>query len=216
MAFGSSAAGPPSAGEKPPTESLVGRTVGSFKIASLLGEGGMGCVYLAEHTLIGRKAAIKILRHQWATSEGAVDRFMNEARATNVVGHPGIVDVLDVGMLPEGVPYLVMEHLQGESLGQRLARDGKLPIADALAITGETASAVGAAHDKGIIHRDLKPDNLFLVTDAQAARGESVKVLDFGVAKLRGDAAGRVRTLTGALMGTPVYMSPRAVPGRPR
>jgi serine/threonine-protein kinase len=187
----------------------IGRRIGNYVIQSELGQGGMGTVYLAQHAVIGRKAAIKILKREFASDEVTVGRFLNEARAAHLIGHPGIVDVLDVGTLPEGVPFLVMEYLQGESLARRLERVGRLGTKDALEIVGETASALGAAHAKGIVHRDLKPDNLFLVPDPKAPSGESVKVLDFGIAKLHGEVGpDNVSTVTGTVLGTPRYMSP--------
>jgi serine/threonine-protein kinase len=109
----------------------VGRRIGNYVIQSELGAGGMGTVYLAQHAVIGRKAAIKILKRELTGDEVTVARFVNEARATNLIGHPGIVDVLDVGTLPEGVPFLVMEYLQGESLARRLERVGRVGTTDA-------------------------------------------------------------------------------------
>jgi serine/threonine-protein kinase len=172
----------------------------------------MGTVYLAEHAVIGKKVAIKVLKRDLAGHESLVARFINEARANAVVGHSGIVDVFDVGTLPSGVPYLVMEYLQGESLAQRLVRTGRLEVEAATQIAWETASALGAAHAKGIIHRDLKPENLFLARDPGSPETERVKVLDFGIAKLHADP-NQVHTQTGAVMGTPVYMSPEQCRG---
>src|SRR3954453_16563693 len=106
----------------------------------------MGAVYLAEHTLIGRKAAVKVLRRELAADESVVARFLNEARAANAIGHPNIIDIIDVGTLPDGVPYLLMEYLQGESLAARLRREGRLPLEAALDFAAQTASALGAAH----------------------------------------------------------------------
>jgi len=190
----------------------AGPRIGSYVVREILGQGGMGTVYLAEHTVIGKKVAIKVLKRDLAGHDTLVARFINEARANAVVGHPGIVDVFDVGTLPSGVPYLVMEYLQGESLAQRIARVGRLPIKQAANIAWETASAVGAAHAKGIVHRDLKPENLFLARDPGAPEVEKVKVLDFGIAKLHATPT-KVNTQTGAVMGTPIYMSPEQCRG---
>jgi serine/threonine protein kinase len=192
-----------------------GPRIGSYVVREVLGQGGMGTVYLAEHAVIGKKVAIKVLKRDLAGHDNLVARFINEARANAVVGHPGIVDVFDVGTLPSGVPYLVMEYLRGESLAQRLARTGKLPVELAATIAWETASAVGAAHAKGIIHRDLKPENLFLAVDpAEPEAPARVKVLDFGIAKLHADPnPNQVNTQTGSVMGTPVYMSPEQCRG---
>jgi eukaryotic-like serine/threonine-protein kinase len=193
---------------------LIGRIVGNYELKAVLGEGGMGTVYLAEHPVIGRRAAVKVLRRALADDEAHVSRFMNEARAANAIRHANIIDILDLGLLPEGLPYLMMELLEGESLGSRLRAVGRLPVAQALEIVRQTASALGAAHDKGIVHRDLKPDNLFLVPDASLPWGERVKVLDFGIAKLVGnDLARGLATQSGILLGTPLYMSPEQCRG---
>jgi serine/threonine-protein kinase len=190
----------------------AGPRIGSYVVREILGQGGMGTVYLAEHTVIGKKVAIKVLKRDLAGHDTLVARFINEARANAVVGHPGIVDVFDFGTLPSGVPYLVMEYLQGESLAQRIAKVGRLPIKLAATVAWETASAVGAAHAKGIVHRDLKPENLFLTRDPSAPEVEKVKVLDFGIAKLHASPS-QISTQTGAVMGTPVYMSPEQCRG---
>jgi serine/threonine protein kinase len=196
---------------------VIGQRISNYQVKALVGEGGMGSVYLAEHTMIGRKAAIKVLRKELAADESVVARFINEARAANAIGHPNIVDIIDVGQLSDGVPFLVMEYLQGESLGQRLTRQGRLPLEVAINFTSQAAGALAAAHAKGIVHRDLKPENLFVVSDPSAPGLEKVKVLDFGIAKLASGAAsgGAVKTRPGLLMGTPQYMSPeqcRALP----
>jgi len=189
-----------------------GPRIGSYVVREMLGQGGMGTVYLAEHAVIGKKVAIKVLKRDLAGHDNLVARFINEAKASATVGHPGIVDVIDFGTLPSGVPYLVMEYLQGESLAQRIVRTGKLPPQEAATIAWETASAVGAAHAKGIIHRDLKPENLFLARDPGAPETQRVKVLDFGIAKLHA-SPNQISTQTGAVMGTPVYMSPEQCRG---
>jgi TPR repeat protein/tRNA A-37 threonylcarbamoyl transferase component Bud32 len=192
---------------------MIGRGVGNYRISSLLGEGGMGLVYLAEHTTIDRKVAIKVLRTDVIVSADVTERFINEARVASTLRHPNVIEVFDTGVLhPEGVPYFVMELLEGEALADRLARLGHIAIPDALRWANETAAALGVAHAKGIIHRDLKPGNLFLVADAGDAR-DKIKVLDFGIAKVRGTLAGSSHTQTGSLMGTPIYMSPEQCRG---
>jgi serine/threonine protein kinase len=210
MAFGSSAAGPPKTaglGEKPPSESLVGRTVGSFKITALLGEGGMGCVYVAEHALIGRKAAVKVLSAAVADNEEAIVRFHNEARAVAALRHPNIVDITDFGSF-EGKPFIVMEYLEGETLAARLEREKAMSDATAARIVLQVAAAAGAAHAQGLVHRDIKPANIFLRQHADYP--DFVKVLDFGIAKLVGAEAesASFHTQQGAMLGTPAYMSP--------
>jgi serine/threonine-protein kinase len=175
----------------------------------------MGAVYLAEHPFLWRKAAIKVLKSECASNADLVQRFLNEARAANAIHHPNIIDIIDVGILPEGVPYMMMEFLQGESLADRLHRVSRLPLSEALYIAGQIASALAAAHVVSIIHRDLKPDNVFIVPDLQNPGHEHVKVLDFGIAKLRPEfAPGTPKTSVGALMGTPAYMSPEQCMGK--
>lgn len=168
----------------------------------------MGEVFLAEHTLLGRRAAIKVLHAERSESRESVERFFNEARATSAVSDPGIVQVFDFGIAPDKTAFIVMEFLEGEQLSHRLHRLGALPPGDALRIVRQVAGSLAAAHAAGIIHRDLKPENLFMVRDAEAPGGERAKILDFGIAKLGGDLPDRFKTRTGAVMGTPVYMSP--------
>lgn len=194
---------------------MIGKHINNYEVVSLLGEGGMGTVYLALHPIMGRKAAIKVLKPELARDESLVTRFFNEARAANAIRHPNIIDIIDVGLLPEeNVPYMLMEFLEGESLATRLERSKHLPLESAVEIAIQTASALAAAHSQGIVHRDLKPDNLFLVPDEMIDSGERVKVLDFGIAKLRDDMRGSsMRTRTGAIMGTAAYMSPEQCQG---
>jgi serine/threonine protein kinase len=188
---------------------VIGQRFGNYRAVSLLGEGGMGAVYLAEHPEIGRRVAVKILRPELIRDRSLLVRFLNEARAANAIRHPNIIEVLDSGTTPEGVPYLVMELLEGEVLAGRIRRVGHLPLREALEFSYQAASALAAAHSKGIIHRDLKPDNLFLVPDPSDPEREMVKVLDFGIAKLQTlPTGGGMQTRTGTVMGTPVYMSP--------
>jgi serine/threonine protein kinase len=186
-------------------------------VKRLLGEGGMGTVYLAEHALMGWRAAVKVLRRSLADDKVLVKRFINEAHAIKSIRHPNIIDIIDVGTLPDGLPYLLMELLEGESLGARLQKRGRLPVALAVHIARQTAAALGAAHDKGVVHRDLKPDNLFLIPDPEDPDHDRVKVLDFGIAKLRTGGSGGVHaspnTKSGVLLGTPAYMSPEQCRG---
>jgi serine/threonine protein kinase len=192
---------------------LIGQRINNYEIVEQIGEGGMGAVYMARHPFIDRKVAIKVLRASLANDPAVVHRFFNEAKAANAIRHPNIIDILDVGLLPDGrTPYLMMEMLEGENVSQRLKR-GVMTADEAITVAMATTSAVTAAHAQGIIHRDLKPENLFLARDPHTGK-ELVKVLDFGIAKLRstGSADG-VRTQTGALMGTPPYMSPEQCRG---
>ena len=186
---------------------MVGQTLGSYRIVSEIGKGGMGVVYLAEHALLGRKAAVKLLRSDVAGEQ--VERFFNEAKAAATLHHPGLVEVFDFGHHTDGRGFIVMEFLVGESLAERLERDPRLPVPIACTIARHVANALAVAHNEGIIHRDLKPGNIFLVPDAESPAGVRTKVLDFGIAKLaRNTDARSVKTHSGAVIGTPRYMSP--------
>jgi eukaryotic-like serine/threonine-protein kinase len=198
-------------------EALLGRVIAErYRITGLLGQGGMGAVYVSEHVHTGRKVAIKRLHPELAGDRKAVLRFQREARAAGATGHGHIVEVIDIGLAEDGAPFLAMEYLDGESLLQLLHREGRLTPARACHILGQTLDALDAVHAKGIVHRDLKPDNLFLTR--RAGRGDYVKVLDFGVSKVRpeeGEPFDLTLTRTGALVGTPYYMSPEQARGAP-
>ncbi|MGE0869868.1 MAG: protein kinase [Kofleriaceae bacterium] len=188
-----------------------GSMVGEYRIEGMLGEGGMGRVYSATHPVIAKRAAVKVLHPELSMHREAVERFIQEARSVNQIGHPNIVDIFAFGTLPDGRCYFVMEWLRGESLRTRIER-GLLPLAHALGFLETVMIALEAAHENGIVHRDLKPDNIFLVeikgTEPQ------VKLLDFGIAKLLGnDNARAERTRTGNLLGTPAYISPEQARG---
>jgi len=188
----------------PPGALLEGR----YRLLRLVGRGGMGLVYQAEDTQLGRVVALKLLHPQKAGDATMLARFRQEARASASIGHPGIVDVLDLGQTRQGAPYFVMEFLVGETLGQRLERERRLPIAETVWILSGVLDALEAAHACGIVHRDLKPDNIFLVADPVG-----VKVLDFGISKLQGEGPGTRLTNTGVVIGTPRYMSPEQARG---
>jgi serine/threonine protein kinase len=190
----------------------AGTVIGAYRVIEQIGEGGMGSVWLAEHAMLGRRAAIKVLHPMFSGREDLVTRFFNEARAATAISHPGIVQVFDFGNHTDGSAYIVMELLDGEPLDQRLHREGRLAVGDALRILRQVASALGAAHARGITHRDLKPENIFIVHDLEVASGERAKILDFGIAKLGGDQAGG-GTQASAVMGTPMYMSPEQCRG---
>jgi serine/threonine-protein kinase len=192
---------------------LIGAVIGNYQIVRKLGEGGMGVVYLGQHTLLGRRAAIKVLLPTLSARPDIVNRFFNEARAVTTISDPGIVQVFDFGYHTDGSAFIVMEFLEGEPLDQRLARLGKLPVYEALRLCRQLASSLAAAHAQHIIHRDLKPENIFLVHDGEVQSGERSKILDFGIAKLSDEHPGKMKTNTGALMGTPVYMSPEQCRG---
>lgn len=192
--------------------------IGPYRVVRKLGEGGMGAVYEAVHQVISRRVAVKVLHPDAGQSADSINRFLNEARAANLIGHPGLVQITDFGNLPDGSGYLVMEYLAGDTLAARLKHSGgKLPPEDAVQIAVQFASALAACHKKGIIHRDLKPGNAMLVPDPAMATGERLKVLDFGLAKLSEVLeAAFVKTHSAAVLGTPLYMSPEQCEGAGR
>ncbi|HEU0033563.1 MAG TPA: protein kinase [Kofleriaceae bacterium] len=188
-----------------------GTIIAGYVIDGEIGKGGMGFVYSATHPVIGKRAAIKVLKPEVSKSPIVVERFIQEARAVNQIGHPNIVDIFDFGALDDGRAYHVMDLLVGESLRKRLKR-GPLHPSEAASVIDETAQALAAAHDKGFVHRDLKPDNIFLVT--RDDRWPEVKLLDFGLAKLMPEAGiAPFQTKAGVMLGTPEYMSPEQARG---
>ena len=192
--------------------SLINQTIGNYRVTSQLGEGGMGVVYLAQHPVIGRKVAIKLLHAVLARDPDIVARFFNEARAIHMIAHENIVEILDFGQTADGQPYFIMEYLTGESLSELVSR-GALDVTRVQAIGSQMCRALAAAHTKGIVHRDLKPHNVQMCTKADGSM--LVKILDFGVAKILAspDGSQSVKTRTGSLMGTPLYMSPEQCKG---
>jgi len=188
-----------------------GTEVAGYIVDSEVGRGGMGHVYSATHPVIGKRAAIKVLRPEVSRSPIVVERFIQEARAVNSIGHPNIIDIFAFGALDDGRAYHIMDLLIGESLRKRLKR-GALHPSEAASVIDETAMALTAAHDKGFVHRDLKPDNIFLQT--REDRWPEVKLLDFGLAKLMPEAGiAPFQTKTGVMLGTPEYMSPEQARG---
>jgi serine/threonine protein kinase len=190
----------------------VGDRVGNYRVVSEIGDGAMGVVFHAVHETIERHAAIKVLRRELSLDPQFVNRFLDEARAVNLVRHPGLVEIFEHGLLPDGNSYLVMEFLEGESLADRLDRTrGRLWREEALDLI-RPASALLAAHQKGIVHRDLKPDNMMLIPDVERPEKDRIKILDFGIAKMTGSSGGHgevpLRTRTGMVMGTAEYMAP--------
>lgn len=213
---------PPAArpGTRPPpmprasTESepeRIGSTLGSYRVSELLGKGGMGYVFRAEHVKLGREVALKLLRSDYAKRRDAVARFFQEARTVNRVRHRNIVDVTDFVELDDGTTFIIMELLSGTSLG-KWSRTG-VDMPRALAVLVQICDGLAAAHQVGVVHRDLKPDNVIIVPTSDGA--ELVKLLDFGVAKLlnRDDEDLGVQTAAGSVIGTPAYMSPEQAGG---
>lgn len=210
---------------------MLDRIIGSYRLVRKIGQGGMGAVYEARHTVDGNRAAVKVLLRQSFDDPNAARRFFNEAKAISMVSHASLVKIFEYGNCPtedgsEGEAYIVMEYLDGETLRARLAK--RYMGQSCLRLMRQMASALAATHKKRIIHRDLKPDNVMLVADPTAAGGERVKILDFGIAKLlpetgAGEPGGdgntlpdmgvpgmvrNVKTRTGMPIGTPAYMSP--------
>ncbi len=199
---------------------MLGRTLnGRFTVLAKLGAGSMGTVYRARQHAMGREVAIKILRSDRAIDAASKGRFMREARANSVLTSPHTVTVFDFGQSESGELYLAMELLEGESLGQRLKRQTRLSIEQSVETTRQALRSLSEAHAKGIIHRDLKPDNLFFARQANGGTfEETIKVVDFGIAKLVHDDAevmNAVETQAGTVFGTPRYMSPEQAQGKP-
>jgi eukaryotic-like serine/threonine-protein kinase len=191
---------------------MEGAAIGPYRITAKIGEGGMGTVWVGEHTLLGRRAAIKVLLPEYTSREEIVQRFFNEARAVTAISDPGIVQVFDFGHAL-GSAYIVMELLEGEAMDARLRRIGRFAPLDAMRLMAQVSISLGAAHAKGVVHRDLKPENIFIVGDPAVTGGERTKILDFGIAKLAGNESSGLKTRTGMVMGTPVYMSPEQCRG---
>ncbi len=192
---------------------LVGQLVGGkYRVAGRIGGGGVSEVYEAVHEEIGQHFALKVLKREYANYPDVVKRFFLEARAASAAGHPGIVQVFDIGRLDDGTPYLMMELLQGESLSDVLLRRKKLPQDQAVGVCMHVLDALAAAHRAGVIHRDLKPENVVLV---RGPGGEPwAKLIDFGIARLAREGPAALRqTGQGTVMGTPYYMSPEQARG---
>ena len=197
------------------SEEWVGQTLGSYKLLSILGKGGMGCVYRAEHTKLGRDVALKVLRTDYAKRKDAVARFFQEARAVNKVRHRNIVDITDLVELDNGIVFIIMEYLTGAPLTKLMHFNELDEPVRSLAILVQICDGLAAAHSVGIVHRDLKPDNI-IVIEGEGGGQDLVKLLDFGVAKLLdksdGDDIG-LKTVAGSVVGTPAFMSPEQAGG---
>ncbi|HEU0036685.1 MAG TPA: protein kinase [Kofleriaceae bacterium] len=185
--------------------------LGAYKIDRMLGEGGMGFVYEATHEVLHRRTAIKLLRPELATEQAVVTRFLNEAKAVNLIDHQNIINVYDYGDGADGSVYFVMEFLEGETLDDLMRKRRPMAMPLLLHVFGQIAKALAAAHGKQIVHRDLKPANVYVV--ARENNPYFIKLLDFGIAQLRGEGAVKGLTLAGSIMGTPQYMSPEQITG---
>ena len=201
----------------PPQRELVGKIIGGkYALCAVLGGGGMGTIYDAEHVTIGRSVAIKVLHPAHARKREAVQRFYREARAAGCISHPNVCEVYDLDSLNDGRPYLVMEKLVGETLASRIASAGRLPLCDLVPILVQVLSALIATHGKGIVHRDIKPENVFLA--GHAGCPPLAKLLDFGVSKTTAATGGYQDddvdlTRRGMVIGTPHYLSPEQARG---
>lgn len=206
IGLGSSAGADPLKDWTPPPVGALAGSFPAFDLVRMLGRGGMGAVYLARHRNLDRMAAIKVLPPEACGEEAFIQRFHREARALARLSHPGIVAVHDFGTTADGLPFLVMEYVEGASLAE-LLRGGRLDAAQALSIVSAICEALAYAHQQGVIHRDIKPSNILV------DRGGRVKVADFGLAKLEhpasaGGALAAMRTMTGVILGTPAYAAP--------
>ena len=198
-------------------QSFEGEIVGGkYRVGALVGSGGMGTVWLAYHEQLGTRLAIKFIRPQFAERADARRRFEIEARAAASVDSKHAVKVYDYGVTEHGLPYIVMEYLEGESLSEALIRRGPMPAREAALIIAQASKALAKAHAASIVHRDLKPDNIFLATNDDAEEGElgyTVKLVDFGIAKMldtetSGKGGLKGPTQEGSVIGTPNFMSP--------
>jgi serine/threonine-protein kinase len=202
----------PSSDKAAPADRIGQLISGRYRIASLLGEGGMGAVYLAEHTLMRKRFALKLLHPDMAENQEVLARFRREAEAAAQVEHPNIVAATDFGQTEDGAFFLVLEYVDGITLRATL-KEGSLDVVRALYIARQIALALGRAHGAGIVHRDLKPENVMLVKKNEDP--DFVKVLDFGIARLEPPpgASAQLLTQAGMLMGTPQYMAPEQAVG---
>ena len=197
-----------------PVHKLAGTKLENrYKVSRIIGEGGMGVIYECEHMSIGKKLAVKFLNTASGTSSESYKRFQREARATASIAHKNIVDIIDLGETEDGIPYIIMEYLQGKDLGVHLSTHRKLDLVEARDILEQVLEALSAVHSSGVVHRDLKPENIFLAR--QSGGSQIVKILDFGISRLTGgDELKKTRlTKAGFVYGTPAYISPEQAKG---
>jgi serine/threonine protein kinase/HEAT repeat protein len=195
-----------------PRDPLIGVELDNYRVESKIAEGGMGLIYRAVHSVIGRQAAIKVLSHRYSDDANMIKRLHREAVAVNRIGHPSIVDIFGFGRTPDNREYFIMEFLDGESLAEVIDRQGALPWAFTSQVFAQSLGALAAAHDLDIIHRDIKPENILILRDGDKV---TAKVLDFGIAKSIGVGEGSEQlTSAGSVMGTPEYIAPEQIRGK--
>ncbi len=212
VAVTAQASPPPPAAPAAHGDPYLGTVVADrYRVLSKLGEGGMGVVYLAEHIIIEKKVALKILSEDFARKADLVQRFMQEAKAASKIGHENIVDITDFGETPSGSVFFTMEYLEGSDLAGHIRKGGPIAFPRTRHVVTQICRALGAAHAKGIIHRDMKPENVFLIE--REGEADFVKILDFGIAKMNTMEEGARLTRTGMIFGTPEYMSPEQAKG---
>ncbi|HEX8790999.1 MAG TPA: protein kinase [Polyangiaceae bacterium] len=188
---------------------LIGTTIaGRYVIERVIGEGGMATVYGATHKLVDRPCAVKVMNAQMATDATVRERFRREAKSAQSLAHPNVIEIFDQGETPEGTPYIVMELLAGKTLAEIIEKSGKLAMQRAIPAMIQIARGIARAHDLGVVHRDLKPENIFMT--ARPDGSDLVKILDFGIARSRGDSR---LTNAGELFGTPQYLAPERIVG---
>lgn len=194
---------------------LVGRVLGEkYELERLVGQGGMGAVYEARHLTIGSKVAIKVLFPERRRQRESLARFVREAQTAGTIGHTNIVKVFDLDKTDDGLRYLVMEYVEGRSLAEVIAAEGVMGPERVVAIAEQVLEALDAAHAQGIVHRDIKPENVMICEDAECR--DIVRVLDFGISKIKPvDSDGQGLTMTGTVLGTPMYMAPEQARGEP-
>jgi len=196
----------------PQQDPLIGTHLGHFKVERVIAVGGMGVIYQATHSVIGRTAAIKVLSQKYSSDRSMIKRLHREARAVNQIGHPNIIDIFDFGQTPDRREYFVMEYIPGLSLAQLLEKHGRLPWRLVAPITTQILDALAAAHDQEIVHRDIKPENILVV---QTGGDVVAKILDFGIAKSVGlGPEGENLTKAGVVLGTPEYIAPEQIRGK--
>jgi serine/threonine-protein kinase len=192
---------------------LTGRRIGDYELVARIGLGGMGVVYEGRHPLIGKRVAVKFLLPSLSSDKDLVDRFVAEARAVNAIGHRGIVDIFNFGVMEEGTQYCVMEFLNGRPFDRVISESAPMPADVVAQYLDEMLDALGAAHMAGVIHRDIKPSNIFLVEGARTR--PYVKILDFGIAKMNAPRSGSTpQTRQSVVIGTPEYIAPEQAQGR--